>query len=97
MFEVGKLYKCPEYYLLSYPNEEIATDAQPAAPTLRVAEYWLEYYNCRTKVRYINPNDIFMCLKLDKEVMQVLCGEHVGWILIEDWLQAYIEKVGQHV
>lgn len=113
MFEVGKLYKSPENYLLLYGTKEIAMKhSHPAAlapgmgsltvvlgqtrskvDVVRVVESWSKYYD--HKVRYINPNDIFMCLSQNKNVMQILYGEHIGWIRIEDWLN--IKRVDREI
>lgn len=97
MFEIGKLYKCTEYYLLLYPTKEVIGFSSLPPTTARStqeyaslsAEYWSEQLNC--KVRFINSNDIFMCLKLvrlkpGKEIMQILYKEFAGWIRVEDWL-----------
>ncbi len=92
-FEVGKLYKCPGYFLLIYPTKEKALHAVGSAggrrntpQRLAVAEatYWSRELKCQ--VRYSTPGEIFMFLEKDEIYLHVLFGDAAGWIIHETWL-----------
>jgi len=98
----GKLYKCPKYFLLFYPSKDKAADSLRVAvaraarmgatavheaaigPASSVADWWSRKLNC--KVRYSEPNEVFLCLEHEDEFAHVLFGEKQGWIINQDWL-----------
>ena len=90
--EIGKLYKCSEYYLVIYPSEEasvsgMATRASTAVATRSGAgwvELWSEVLSCT--VRYSEPGEVFMCLEVKSNIAHVLFGEKQGWIINRNWL-----------
>ncbi len=99
-FKPGKLYKCPEYFLMIYPSKEKAaactwamTARTSARSAARRSAYWTEQLNCR--VDYSKPGEIFMLLERDGIFLHVLFGEKqeagrsgptLGWIIYKDWL-----------
>lgn len=101
MFKVGKLYKCTDHCFMVYPTKEIAANVwmpstkMSSAYAFQTAEYLSKQFDC--KVQFINLNDVFMCLKSSNTIMQILCGEFVGWIRIDDWFnnrRLNLERVG---
>ncbi len=93
-FKTGKLYKCPDYFLMIYPTKK---EARPAVcrgtaamsgPGVSVAVNWANYWSRELKcqVRYSMPGEIFMLLKRDGVFLHVLFGDIAGWIIHETWL-----------
>ncbi len=97
-FEVGKLYRCPDYFLLIYPTIEKARAATLIAHdfstgALARAAYWSEKLDCQ--VRFSERGEIFMLLKglqltyfgsKSWDYFYVLFGNRQGWIIYKDWL-----------
>jgi len=99
--EVGKLYKCSEYYLLLCPTIEKAEEAVVwnSSSVARLAasleysinshsDYWSELL--KTKVTFSNPDEIFLVLKTENnnsfKYTHVLFGGKKGWITIPSYL-----------
>lgn len=82
----GKLYTCPEYYLLVYPNAQqshlrlgVACGSEQSKEyAFAIAKSWSNYL--KYKVHIICPDDIFMCLQTNKGNVQILCGDYIGWV-----------------
>lgn len=83
-----------------YPSIESAAVREPgesAPATARTsliradtwAKIWSEELNC--KVRFSEPNEVFMCLKEENSFVHVLFGEKQGWIRNESRLK--IERI----
>jgi len=91
-FEEGKLYKCPEYFLIIYPTREKA-ETETTAAFAWAARYWSEELGC--SVRYSEPNEIFIFLKKEiieeQKYINVLFGDKQGWIIHKNWME--IERV----
>ena len=94
-FEIGKLYCCPGYYLLLYPNIEKAMEMGNLMRPLRDvnAVWWSKQFN----YKYSYPNEPFMVLKkFEFEengylFLNVLFGKKQGWIIYRDWMK--MEKI----
>jgi hypothetical protein len=98
MIEVGKLYRCSEYFLLLFPDKETAAPEQlddglvlataTATATLAAAAieaaYWSEKID--KPVSYCNPQTPLLVLSVKEQYIEVLAGDKVGWIINEDWL-----------
>ncbi len=98
-FRPGKLYRCPEYFLMIYPSKEKAISAaatlsgsaapgQLAAsgtPSAEWAKYFSERLNCQ--VRYSEPGEIFMFLEKHETYLYVLFGKCAGWIINRGWIK----------
>ncbi len=83
-FEVGKLYKCPDYFLMIYPSKEKASSVLGRRTVVvgsaeEAAAHWSDQLNCQ--VRYSEPGEIFIFLGRDREFLNVLFGEKQGWII----------------
>ncbi len=90
-FKPGKLYRCPEYFLLLYPTKEKASRARghsamdtagdtgvsPAMAEV-IMSYWAKQLNCQ--VWYSEPGEIFMFLEEYEGLLHILFGEKQGWI-----------------
>ena len=100
--EIGKLYKCSEYYLLIYPSIEKVGTARDASVSAwawagatswigaaAVVNYWSKQLNC--KVRFSEPEEVFMALEQEKQFVHALFREKQGWIVNKEWLK--IERV----
>jgi len=93
-FEVGKLYKCSDHYILIYPTRENAMVAEQATAAVAwAAGYWSKKLGC--SVRCSEPNEIFIFIKEEiieeHKYLNVLFGDKQGWIIYEDWME--IERV----
>jgi len=99
MLEVGKLYRCSEYFLSLFPNKETAaTAANTAAANLRLvvsiadtvvgastaAAYWSSKLG--KPVIYADKNIPLLVLNTEGEYVEVLAGDKVGWAICQDWL-----------
>jgi hypothetical protein len=97
--EVGKLYRCSEYFLSLFPNKETAaTAANTAAVTntaaLAIADtvvgatataaYWSRKLG--KPVIYADKNIPLLVLNTEGEYVEVLAGDKVGWAICQDWL-----------
>jgi len=98
---LSEIFICADYYLLIYEIKEKidsrTVDAcvnafedddcihtQGADSAFIIADYWTKKLNC--KVTFSNPSEpIFVIKKCDK-FWNVLIGEKIGWIIVEDWL-----------
>ena len=100
--KIGKLYKCPDRYLLIIPTREIADRLQVEGGTMvgpprsvtraaaTQAYYWSKKLSCT--VRFSEPNEVFLCLDdQEGEYIHGLFGEKQGWITNKSWLK--IERV----
>lgn len=94
MLEVGKLYFCPKYSLLLYPDNETVRRAtrearvlsQAASSSARdVANAWS--VRLSKSVNYCEPLTPFLVLNTDNEYIEVLAGDRKGWICFSDWLK----------
>jgi len=105
-FEVGKLYKCSEYYILLCPTigkaeEAVVWNTTSVArhitsidyPINSSSDYWSELL--KTKVGFSNPDEIFLVLKIENhngfKYAHVLFGEKPAWITIPSYLN--LERV----
>jgi len=98
-FEEGKLYKCPEYFLIIYPTWEKASPASQAwvvaaaaaspLAAAQAASYWSDRLGCT--VRCSEQNEIFVFLKEEiikgERYINVLFGDKQGWIICKNWLR----------
>lgn len=97
MLKIGKLYICEEFFLLLYPDQEAAADAEAAAApmgwTQHVAAeavvaihttYWTKKLG--KSVLYAKKNIPILSLNNKEKYVEVLAGDRKGWIIIEDWL-----------
>lgn len=97
MMKIGKLYRCSKHYLMIYPTAVACSAEKGVAATSRLslvtatiwAEIWSEQLNC--KVRFSEPNEIFMCLEQENSFVHVLFSEKQGWIRNESRLE--IERI----
>jgi len=96
MFDIGKYYSCPDYYLLVYPTKKVAKEAlvlRPAAAyeteAERVTKYWSKQLKC--KINHTQPEHIFYLIKKIKEgsryYLFCIFPNLVGWIIWEDWIK----------
>jgi len=97
-FEIGKLYKCPEYYLLIYSTtlgspRRLTSISRLSkgnrGPIPRIVQYWSDILGCT--VRCSEPNEIFVFLKEEiikgERYINVLFGDKQGWIVCKNWLE----------
>jgi len=95
MLEVGKLYRCSEYFLSLFPNKETAATAAngaadpasvpaAAASTSAHAAYWSRKLG--KPVIYADKNIPLLVLNTEGEYVEVLAGDKVGWAICQDWL-----------
>ena len=90
MLEVGKLYRCSEYFLSLFPNKETAATAHAATTAGGTAEadatcaYWTRKLG--KPVSFCDPETPLLVLSIKEEYIEVLAGDKVGWIINEDWL-----------
>ena len=90
MLEVGKLYRCSEYFLLLFPDKDtVRTSFGAAERDLRYAAldaaYWTRALG--KPVSYCYPKTPLLVLSVDKKYVEVLAGDRKGWIINEDWLE----------
>ena len=90
MIEVGKLYRCSEYFLLLFPDKDTAsavvTDAAFTASAVPVAAaYWSKKFD--KPVSYCNPKTPLLVLSVNEKYVEVLAGDKKGWIINMDWLE----------
>jgi hypothetical protein len=90
MIEVGKLYRCSEYFLLLYPDKDTAaaggtaaTYAEHHVPTATAA-YWSKKFD--KPVSYCNPLTPLLVLSVKEQYIEVLAGDKKGWIIYQGWL-----------
>ncbi len=73
----------------SEADDHVASGACPAATLLlnRVewADLWSRELNCQ--VRLSEPNEIFMFLGRDGNLLHVLFGDVAGWLICKKWLE----------
>ncbi len=95
--EVGKLYSCSKYYLTLYPDRETvasaarrvagvaarAADAPTAAVAMNAAYLTRELGK---PVSFCNPQTLLLVLSVNDKYVEVLAGDHKGWIIYRDWL-----------
>jgi hypothetical protein len=91
MIEVGKLYRCSEYFLLLFPDKETAgqcTAVRAAERDLRYADdaaaYWTRELG--KPVSYCNPETPLLVLSVKEQYIEVLAEDKKGWIINIDWL-----------
>jgi len=93
MLEVGKLYRCSEYFLLLFPDKDTAaaavaalwqctTPAPDASPI--GAAYWTRELG--KPVIYADKNIPLLVLNTKGEYIEVLAGDKKGWIVYRDRL-----------
>ena len=82
--EVGKLYRCSEYFLLLYPDKEAADRDAPSAAVDEAAAAWSR--DLGKSVGYCNPETPLLVLSVKEQYIEVLAGDKVGWTVNEDWL-----------
>ena len=98
MLKVGKLYSCSEYFLLLFPDKDTAaaavaalwqctTPAPDASPI--GAAYWTRELARKLgkPVNYCNPETPLLVLSVKEQYIEVLAGDHKGWIINMDWLE----------
>jgi len=90
MIEVGKLYSCPEYFLLLYPDKDTAAPRPHAAVealdhAAAVAAYWTRELG--KPVSSCDPETPLLVLSIKEEYIEVLAGDKKGWIINMDWLE----------
>ena len=90
MLEVGKLYSCSEHFLMLYPDKETAVAglhaiAQSSTRAAALAVYWSEEFG--KPVIYAEKNIPLLVLNTEGEYVEVLAGDHKGWIINADWLE----------
>ena len=78
MIEVGKLYRCSEYFLMLYPDKDTAAAAvlPIAAPSTSTSGS-----------SYCNPLTPLLVLSVNEKYVEVLAGDKKGWIINMDWLE----------
>ena len=97
MLEIGKLYRCEEYYLMLYPDKETAavaaataagTSAAAAAEAAAVAAAAAAYWSKRSRkpVSFTEKNVPILVLNSKGKYIEVLAGDRKGWIISESWL-----------
>jgi len=101
MLEIGKLYRCEEYYLILFPDQKAAAgDPAPCAASGHppeagaVAAYWSKRLG--KPVGYTEKNVPFLVLSREEAPLplrsreeayiEVLAGDRKGWIILGDWL-----------
>jgi len=70
------------------PNEGFGVEffgTTEAATAAAVAAYWSKRFG--KPVNYCNPETPLLVLSVKEEYIQVLAGDHKGWIINEDWLE----------
>jgi len=67
----------------------VALVHQRRATALAEAAFWSKRLNC--KVRYSEPEEVFMYLEQKDKFIHVLFGEKQGWIINKSWLE--IERI----
>lgn len=96
MLQLGKLYFCSGYYLILYPDKEVATAASangfgssataaedsPSAASF--ADFWSRKLG--KLVSYYSPRTPLLILSMENEFVEVLAGDKKGWIIFKDWL-----------
>ncbi len=98
-FKRGKLYKCPEFSLMIYSEEEVAA-AAPMSPRDIAASgtslgdplAWTNFWSKRLnrQVHFSDRGEIFMFLERNGHYLRVLFGDKQGWIIFREELN--IEK-----
>lgn len=88
--EVGKLYSCKEFFLILYPDPDIAVAAErflspEAASDASDVAYWSNRLG--KNVSYTEKNIPLLVLNNKKEYVEVLAGDKKGWIIFKDWLK----------
>jgi len=88
MLEVGKLYRCSEYFLLLYPDKDTASSASAAESTATSATVTAAYWTRELgkPVSSCNPQTPLLVLSTDKKYVEVLAGDCKGWIIYQGWL-----------
>ena len=89
MLELGKLYRCEEYFLLLYPDPETAVAAlalsyQPSHAAAGSASYWSNQLG--KPVLFLDKNIPLLVLNSKEKFYEVLAGDKKGWIVYEDFL-----------
>ncbi len=88
MLEVGKLYSCSEYFLLLYPDKDTAAIALAITATAdEAAAYWNRKLQNHKPVSYCNPLTPLLVLSVKEQYIEVLAGDHRGWIIYQGWLK----------
>jgi hypothetical protein len=94
MLEVGKLYRCSEYFLSLFPNKETAATAAISYPMLAIARqaaatatcaYWTRKLG--KPVSFCDPETPLLVLSIKEEYIEVLAGDRKVWIINDDWLK----------
>jgi len=97
MIEVGKLYRCSEYFLLLFPDKDTAdaavaalcqcTTPDPDASPIGAAYWTREVARKLGKpVSYCNPETPLLVLSVKEQYIEVLAGDKKGWFINMDWL-----------
>jgi len=87
MLEVGKLYSCSKYFLLLYPDTDIASlafESGKISEPFYAASYWSKQSG--KSASYCNPETPFLVLTVEEKYIDVLAGDRKGWIIYQDWL-----------
>ena len=94
MLKVGKLYTSEEYFLMLYPDLEIAAaapapGADAAVAAAAVAAVAVAYLSNQLgkSISYVEKNIPLLVLNDKKEYIEVLAGDKKGWIIYHDWLE----------
>jgi hypothetical protein len=103
MLEVGKLYRCSEYFLSLFPNKETAATAAISYPMLAIARQaaataaggtaeaaaTCAYWTRKLgkPVSFCDPETPLLVLSIKEEYIEVLAGDRKVWIINDDWLK----------
>ena len=90
MIEVGKLYRCSEYFLLLFPDKDTADAAvAPFAASPIGAAYWTRELARKlgNPVSYCNPQTPLLVLSVKEKYIEVLAEDKRGWIINMDRLE----------
>jgi len=89
-FEVGKLYKCAERYLVIYPTIKKAMRSKRGSIIFdpdNIVNFWSKRLKCT--VCYSKPDEIFLFLeeknKRDEIFLYALFSDKQGWIRRDDY------------
>ena len=99
-FRVGDLYETREWFWLVFPSQEkvsgheaVTASAAVVVAAVEVAgvsAYWSERLKCT--VSYVEPDSVFMVLRVEGEFVEVLFAETLGWIWVPGWAKKNIRR-----
>lgn len=87
--KVGKLYSCSKYFLLLYPDKEVAAYSAlarrfaAAESSYSEAAYWSKTFG----ISYCNTETPLLVLSVNEKYVEVLAGDKRGWIIYQGWLE----------